>query len=498
MDKSNLPVVKLGIVAVSRDCFPASLSERRRKEVVSACRNKGVEIYESNVIVENEKDAMTAYDDVCKAGVNALVLFLGNFGPEGPETMLLQRFLGNKDNTAMIAAASEESGSDLIDGRGDAYCGMLNASYSIGLRKIKVYIPEYPVGSADEIADMISEFDRIAAIKIGLAGLKIFSFGPRPYDFLACNAPIAPLFDLGVEIQENSELDLYEAFLKHENDPRIKEIADDMANEIGKDGNTYPSVLPKLAQFELTILDWVKDNLGAAKYYTIAVKCWPAFQTMFHFVPCFVNSRLASRGIPVACEVDIWGALTEYILTVATQSPVTLLDINNTVPKDLYDEFAPKIYKNNDMFMGFHCGNTPSVYLKDAAIKYQLIMKRNLEPDSEPNISRGNLDGEIKAADVTLFRLQANSDSKLCSYIAQGEVLDMPTNSFGGRGVIAIPEMARFYRHVLIQKRFPHHSGVGFAHVGKTLFAAIKLLGVDDISYNQPETVLYPSENPFV
>ena len=497
MDKKNLPVVKLGIVAVSRDCFPASLSERRRIAVAAACAAKGVEIYESKVIVENEVDAVNALNDVCNAGVNALVLFLGNFGPEGPETLLLQRFLSNKDNTAMVVAAAEESGKDLVDGRGDAYCGMLNASYNIGLRKIKVYIPDYPVGDADEVADMIADFDRIAAVKIGLAGLKVFSFGPRPFDFLACNAPIAPLYDLGVEIQENSELDLYEAFLKHDGDPRIEAVAADMAKEIGKEGNTYPTVLPKLAQFEITILDWVEKNLGAAKYYTIAVKCWPAFQTMFHFVPCYVNSRLASRGIPVSCEVDIWGAVTEYILTVATQKPVTLLDINNTVPKDLYEEFAPKTYKNCDMFMGFHCGNTPACYLKDAAIKYQLIMKRNLEPDSEPNISRGNLDGEIKAADITLFRLQANSDSKMCSYIAQGEVLDMPTNTFGGRGVIAIPEMARFYRHVLIQKRYPHHSGVGFAHIGKTLFAAMKLLGIEDVAYNQPKGVLYPSENPF-
>ena len=147
--------------------------------------------------------------------------------------------------------------------------------------------------------------------------------------------------------------------------------------------------------------------------------------------------------------------------------------------------------------MGFHCGNTPLCNLKNASIQYQLIMKRNLEPDNEPNISRGNLDGEIIASDVTIFRLQANSDSKLCAYIAQGEVLDMPTKTFGGRGVIAIPEMARFYRNVLIQKRFPHHSGVGFAHVGKILFDVLGLLGVDDVGYNRPAGNLYPSENPF-
>ena len=62
----------------------------------------------------------------------------------------------------MFIAAAEESQNDLLDGRGDAYCGMLNASYNLKLRGIKAYIPEYPVGTAEECADMIHEFEPIA------------------------------------------------------------------------------------------------------------------------------------------------------------------------------------------------------------------------------------------------------------------------------------------------------------------------------------------------
>jgi len=63
--------------------------------------------------------------------------------------------------------------------------------------------------------------------------------------------------------------------------------------------------------------------------------------------------------------------------------------------------------------------------------------------------------------------------------------------------VFAIKEMGRFYRYVLIQKRFPHHTAVAFKHVGKVLFDAMKMLGVDDISFNQPANMLYKDENPF-
>ncbi|MCL2604624.1 MAG: fucose isomerase [Defluviitaleaceae bacterium] len=491
----NAPIVKLGIVAVSRDCFPMSLSERRRKAVVAELVKKGIESVEITTIVENEKDTMLALDGLKKAGCNALCVYLGNFGPEGPETLLAQKFCG----PVMFAAAAEETGEDLINSRGDAYCGMLNASYNLGLRGVNAYIPEYPVGTAAEVACMIADFLPVAKVKVALSKLKIFAFGPRPFDFLACNAPIAPLFKLGVEIQENSELDLFAAYNARKGDPRIEKVAAEMAAELGR-GNKHEGILTRLAQFEITLLDWAEENKGASEYFVFANKCWPAFQTQFGMVPCYVNSRLTARGIPVSCETDIYGALSEYILYLVTENAPTLLDINNTVPADMYEANKNKVggYKPNDLFMGFHCGNTPICHLKDdAEMKYQLIMKRALEPDGEPDITRGTLEGTIKAGQITLFRLQSTADCVLRSYIAQGETLDIDHKSFGGIGIIAVDEMARFYRHVLVGKRYPHHAGMGFGHVGKTLFSAMKMLGVCDVAYNQPASLPYCGENPF-
>jgi L-fucose isomerase-like protein len=491
---NNVPDVKLGIVAVSRDCFPIELSQKRRSAVVQSCTAKGIDVVEINATVENETDVLKALDEIKAANVNALVVYLGNFGPEGPETMLAQKFGG----PVMFAAAAEETENDLIGGRGDAYCGMLNASYSIGLRNLNPYIPEYPVGTADEVADMMADFVDIARVVIGVSNLKIFGFGPRPQDFLACNAPIKPLYDLGVEVMENSELDLFESFNKHADDPRIPDVVKDMQQELGS-GNNYPGILPKLAQYELTLKDWMDNHMGASKYAAFANKCWPAFQTQFGFVPCYVNSRLTGQGIPVACETDIYGALSEYVITCATQMPPTLLDINNTVPKDMYEHNKNKFegYKLTDLFMGFHCGNTNKGCMVNASMRYQLIMHRTLEPDKEPDITRGTLEGTIRPGEITLFRLQSTADCQLRSYIAQGEVIDVDPKSFGGIGVFAVKEMGRFYRHVLIAKRYPHHAGIAFKHAGKVLFAAMKMLGVDDIGLNQPSTVLYEDENPF-
>ncbi len=489
---SNIPEVKLGIVAVSRDCFPIALSTQRRKNIVAAYPG---ELYECPVTVENEQDALKAVADVTAAGCNALVVFLGNFGPETPETLIAQRF----DGPCMYVSAAEGDG-DMINGRGDAYCGMLNCSYNLGMRHLKGYIPEYPVGTCGDIVKMIADFVPIARAIIGVKNLKIITFGPRPQDFFACNAPIKGLYELGVEIEENSELDLLVSYKAHANDARIPAVCAEMAAEMGE-GRYFPEMNERLAQFELTLLDWAEQHKGARKYVAFANKCWPAFPEAFGFEPCYVNSRLASRGIPVACEVDIYGALSEYIGACVTNDAVTLLDINNSVPQYIFDEDIKDKFdcKLTDTFMGFHCGNTPECKMCESrAIKYQLIQHRLLEPEgSDPDFTRGTLEGDIAPGDITFYRLQCDSEGNLRSYVAEGQVLPVATRSFGGIGIFAIPEMGRFYRHVLIQKRYPHHGAVAFAHCGKYLFEVLKYLGVKDIAWNQPKSLPYPTENPW-
>jgi L-fucose isomerase-like protein len=490
----NVPVIKLGIVAVSRDCFPVELSRKRRMAVVKACQAKDIPVIEIETIVENEADALKALQELKDKKVNALTLYLGNFGPEGPTTLLAQRFNG----PVMIAAAAEDTGKDLIHGRGDAYCGLLSASYNLGLRRLNPHIPENPVGDAGDVAMMMKDFIPVARIVNGVRNLKIFSFGPRPFDFLTCHAPIQPLYDIGVEIMENSELDLYDIVQAEKDNPEIKAIAADMAKELGK-GNTYPDLIEKLAQYELALEKFMEKNLGASQYGAFANKCWPAFEKYFGHVPCYLNSRLAARGVPVACESDIYGALSEYLVVCATQKPPAILDINNTVPKDMYEESKSEIgdYKLDDLWMGFHCGNTSTACIVQPIMQHQLIMHRLMEPGQEPNITRGTIEGQIKAGKVSIFRLQATSDAELRAYVAHGEVLNINPKSFGCIGVFAVREMARFYRHVLVEKRFPHHTAVAFDHVGKSLFSAARMLGVQEVFFNLPQGLYYATENPF-
>lgn len=229
----------------------------------------------------------------------------------------------------------------------------------------------------------------------------------------------------------------------------------------------------------------------------LTTKCWPAFQDMFHFVPCYVNSRLMRRGIPVSCEVDIYGSLSEYIGLCVSQEEVTLLDINNSVPKDMYREsIEGKFdYRLSDTFMSFHCGNTCSTRILQPHLSYQRIMASTHPKEW----CVGTIEGDIRPGDISFYRLQATADNKLRAYVAQGEVLPVPSRSFGGIGVFAIREMGRFYRNVLIEKNYPHHGAVVFGHYGRQLFAALRYLGVhaEDLDYNHSAELPYPGENPF-
>lgn len=246
MKSTNIPEVRLGIIAVSRDCFPIQLSQKRRSAIKAACDAKKLNVYEAQTAIENEADMLAAVAEVKEAGCNALTVFLGNFGPETPETLIAKYF----DGPCMFVAAAEGDG-DMINGRGDAYCGMLNCSYNLGMRHLKGYIPEYPVGTAAEIADKMAEFIPIARTILGIKDLKIITFGPRPQDFLACNAPIKGLYELGVEVEENSELDLLASYKEHEGDPRIPAVCADMAAEMGE-SHYYPDLSARPAWHSLS------------------------------------------------------------------------------------------------------------------------------------------------------------------------------------------------------------------------------------------------------
>ncbi|MDR1977953.1 MAG: hypothetical protein LBQ42_04390 [Synergistaceae bacterium] len=489
----NIPRIKIGLVAVSRDNFNQDLSRETLREVEACCIEEGLSVFACGLLVESEQDAMQALENVRVNSCNVLVVLLGNFGPETPETILAQYFPG----PVMYAAAAEDAENRLYAGRRDSYCGLLNCSYNLDLRNVRAYLPANPIGSPAQIRDRILEFAPVARALLGLKALKIITFGPRPKDFFACNAPIKALYDLGVEIQENSELDLALAYKRHAGDPRAAEVAQEMASELH--GTKYTDLLPQMAQYEVTLLDWLEENKGARRYVAFANKCWPAFQQEFGFLPCYVHGRLGSRGIPVGCETDVYGALSEYIGICVSGAPGTLLDINNSIPEDLYAKHISGRYPHarEELFIGFHCGNTPLSLMAESELRYKMNRKDPHAPETGNELTRGTLEGRMLPGEISCYRLHSSAGGHLQAYVAQGEILPVSMETYGCHALFAIPQMARFYRYVLLEKHFPHHGAILYGSHGASLFDLFTYLDIPYIGYNRGKGDRYEKENPF-
>ena len=154
--------------------------------------------------------------------------------------------------------------------------------------------------------------------------------------------------------------------------------------------------------------------------------------------------------------------------------------------------------RQEDLFMGFHCGNAPVCRMKNPKLESHKILGKNLPEGALPSITEGTLEGELVPGDITVFRLQSTARGELRAYVAQGSILDVPCHSFGSIGVFCIPEMERFYRYALLEHCFPHHGAVAFSRVGRILYDVFRYLGIEEIDYNRPAHERYPAENPFL
>ncbi len=491
---TNSPSVKIGIVVGSTDWLPMEVAIKKREELVARYKEEFGEdgIYECPIcITDNEVSVKRALKDLSKAECDGVCLYWGNYGPESAGTLLAEEYGG----PVMMIAAAEEGG-QYQEGRLDAMSGFINACYALGLRNTKVYIPNKPVGTVKECVQMVRGFLPKVSLFLALRNLKLIQFGPRPSSYLASCAPVMPLYHLGIELSEYSELELFNSYAKHDGDKRIDKILSEMEAQLGiEEGAGRKSLLP-MAQYEVTVEDWIRNHKGNRKYVTMTSTCWPAFPVNFGFVPCYVNSRLTEKGVPVACEVDAYGAVSEYIGQCISGDQVTILNINNNVPSDIYEaqvkgkEFNGKTYQNSDLFLGYHCGVTCASKLCDRRLKLHYVNHRLIGEEQ----SNGTIQGRIQEGPVTLFRLQNGDNEGLKAYVVQGQILPVEMDTYGGYGVIAVPQMERFFRNVILEKHFPNHVAVLFGHVGEALTDTLKWLGVKEIDYNHPASVPYKNE----
>jgi len=484
------PDITLGLVSASRNCFPRALSEERTERLLKAATAAGINLVTpkgESRIIETKAHARDAAAQLKAAKVDAVVFYLGNFSPEIEDAVFLKEF----DGFAMIIAAAEESADTLLSKRGDALCGLLSATLAVEKRGLmnKMHLPEAPIVNADEGVAEIAHFIKIMKVVKGVKNATLGLFGPRPRDFETCNYNIASLASIGFEIEELGLFDL-------ENEVKKVKAAKSAEKAISESMKKQVAGVPADEEFVARLSDYEKAIYNFRETLQLsgaATQCWSEQEFALKHVPCFINGRMADRGFPIACENDTYSLAAELLSQYASDSTVTILDINHSIPKDLHASL--KDYPIQDMVGMFHCGNTAPRLLKKAEMKHQVIMKRLMEPDTAPDITRGTIEGQIIGSPITVVQVHGVGD-KLRAYIAEGHFLDLDPKTFGCTGTAYIPNFRRFYRHVLLG-RFHHHAAVAFTHCGAVLFDAFKLLGMAEVYTPKPAGLPYPGENVF-
>jgi L-fucose isomerase-like protein len=483
------PDIKLGLVSASRNCFPRALSEERTLRVLAGCRQAGIEPFVPegpSQIIETKDHAVEAARQFKQAGCDAVVYFLGNFSPEIEDAYFIKLF----DGPVMLIAAAEESGATLLEKRGDALCGLLSAALAVSKRGLaqRVHLPESPVVSADEAVKEIAHFIKVVKVVKGIRNATVGLFGPRPRDFETCNYNLASVNSIGIEVEELGLFDLQNEVkrIKAKGEETVS-IKEDMKREM-------PSIPDEEFADRLSVYERaIKNFRDQLKLSGAATQCWSEQELSLRHVPCFINGRMAMGGFPIACENDCYSLIAELLGQYASSETVGILDINHSIPKDLHESL--KDYPIKDMVGMFHCGNASTKLLKNPEMKYQVIMKRMMEPDTQADITRGTIEGQFSAAPITVVQVHGLGD-KMQAYLMEGHFLDLDPKTFGCVGTAYLPGFSRFYRHVLLG-RFHHHAAVAFGHCAAVLYDAFKIVGMEKVYTPLPAPMPYPGENIF-
>jgi L-fucose isomerase-like protein len=208
-----------------------------------------------------------------------------------------------------------------------------------------------------------------------------------------------------------------------------------------------------MAKFGSVIDQWVKDT----ELDGTAIQCWTALEEFFGIVPCTLMSMMSDSLLPSACEVDVTGLLGMYILQLASGTPSALLDWNNNYADE------------PDKCVLFHCSNLPKSFFKSANMDFQEIIAGSVGKDN----TYGTMVGRIAAGPATYLRTTTDDAAGVIStYVGEGEFTNDKLDTFGGYGVMKIPNLQALLQFICTMG-FEHHVAMNMSQKADAIAEAI-------------------------
>jgi len=449
-----------GVIVGNRDVFPDHLAKEGRLEIQEVLREIGFDyiiLGESDTkfgVVETYSDAKKCAElfKANKDKIDGILVMLPNFGDEKGIAVTLK--LANLNVPVLIQASSDEI--DKMDRkyRRDAFCGKISVcsvlyQYGIPYSLTKTHTCAI---KSDSFKKDLKKFEKICKIVKKLKNARFGQIGTRPNAFETVRYSEKILEFNGITIEP---IDLSEIFGEinrlNDNDPKIKEKIQFIKNYTST--TTFPEDgILKLAKLAVVVEKWVIEN----ELDGFAFQCWPSIQDNFGIVPCAVMSMFSEGLLPAACEVDISGLLGMYILQIASDTPSAILDWNNNYGTD------------PDKMVLFHCSNLPKSFFKDTKITIHPIIG-----DDKPDLSYGAIQGRIKTNPCTLLRIETDDMyGDIKALLVEGDYTDDPLNTYGGYGVVEIPNLQHILKTICTEG-FAHHVAATLNEVGAIVNEAL-------------------------
>jgi len=455
----------IGLVVGNRGFFPGHLVETGRRDMLSALERAGFEV----VALSPEETRYGAVESFAEAQrcaelfrrhearVAGVVVTLPNFGDERAIADALR--LSGLKVPVLVQATPDAPAAMGISHRRDSFCGKMSAcnnlrQYGIpySLTRQHTLAPEAPAFAAD-----LAQFAATCRVVRGLRGLRVGSIGARPQAFNTVRYSEKILEAHGISV---ITLDLSEVL------GRIARLGDDAAAVRAKlaairaytstDGTPEPALL-KMAKLGAVLDAWMQE----AAVGVSAIQCWTSLEENLGVVPCTLMSMMSDGLLSSACEVDVCGVIAMHALRCASGSPSALLDWNNNYGAEA------------DKAVCFHCSNLPKHFFRSTKMDFQAIIAGTVGREN----TFGTVVGRVKSGAMTFLRLSTDDASgALRGYVGEGRFTDDPLETFGGAGVVEIPQLEALLRFIC-QEGFEHHVAANFSTAAAAIADAARYLG---------------------
>jgi L-fucose isomerase-like protein len=462
-----------GIVVGNRGFFPDHLAKTGREEIMQVLEGVGAKA----IVLSPEQSkygAVETYEESVRCAelfkkhadeIDGIIVTLPNFGEERGIVDAIR--LSGLKVPVLVQATPDRSDNMTIAVRRDSFCGKMSACNNMmqyGIKYSLTTLHTEAVTSPEFKADL-EWFSAVCRIVKGLKNLKIGAIGARPAAFNTVRYSERILETAGISVDP---IDLSEIFGRIQ---RMKDN-DDLAQGKLKEIKGYVATkgIPEEALLKMAKLGAVIETWMQQTHCTIsAVQCWTSMEEYFGVVPCTVMSMMSNNLIPSACEVDVPGVLSMYMLALASGTPSALLDWNNNYGSD------------PNKCVCFHCSNLPKHFFQDVRMDYQEIIAGTVGKLN----TFGTCVGRVKPGVMSYARFSTDDRRGVIrGYTGPGRFTDDPLETFGGAGVAEIPQLQKLLKYIC-REAFEHHVAANFSDVSKAIHeAATNYLGWE--SYYHP------------